>query len=182
MACVQTAPGQSCPFAHDSVQLRVPSVTEISPSPQGADLPGAFATGTQRRVLGMFTRYSWPVTGPKGDSSVPDEIARPERIDAYASRNGGLDTSQPNTLPFLERLRRWRIDLTDGLGITSRNHAGRNDGGLPPSVGIYPPNFMSKKPDGSIFWHMLSDLPKNCSAVTMTQVAKVCSVWLQRAK
>ena len=31
-------------------------------------------------------------------------------------------------------------------------------------------------------WHLLSDLPKNCSAGTMTQVAKVCSVWLQRAK
>jgi hypothetical protein len=31
-------------------------------------------------------------------------------------------------------------------------------------------------------WHLLTDLPKNCSAAPMEQVAKVCSVWLQRAK
>ena len=31
-------------------------------------------------------------------------------------------------------------------------------------------------------WHRLSDLPKSCSAVPMEQVAKVCSVWLQRTK
>ena len=31
-------------------------------------------------------------------------------------------------------------------------------------------------------WHRLSDLPKNCSAGPMAQVAKVCSVWLQRVK
>lgn len=31
-------------------------------------------------------------------------------------------------------------------------------------------------------WHLLSDLPKNCSAAPMEQVAKVCSVWLQRVK
>jgi hypothetical protein len=31
-------------------------------------------------------------------------------------------------------------------------------------------------------WHLLSDLPKNCSSGPMEQVAKVCSVWLQRTK
>jgi hypothetical protein len=31
-------------------------------------------------------------------------------------------------------------------------------------------------------WHRLTDLPKNCSAAPMEQVAKVCSVWLQRVK
>jgi hypothetical protein len=31
-------------------------------------------------------------------------------------------------------------------------------------------------------WHRLTDLPKNCAAGPMEQVAKVCSVWLQRAK
>ena len=31
-------------------------------------------------------------------------------------------------------------------------------------------------------WHRLTDLPKNCSAATMAQVGKVCSVWLQRAR
>ena len=31
-------------------------------------------------------------------------------------------------------------------------------------------------------WHRLTDLPKNCSAATMEQVAKVCSVWLQRVQ
>jgi glutaminyl-peptide cyclotransferase len=31
-------------------------------------------------------------------------------------------------------------------------------------------------------WHRLSDVPKNCSAAPMAQVAKVCSVWLQRVK
>jgi hypothetical protein len=31
-------------------------------------------------------------------------------------------------------------------------------------------------------WHRLSDLPKNCSSAPMEQVAKVCSVWLQRTK
>jgi glutaminyl-peptide cyclotransferase len=31
-------------------------------------------------------------------------------------------------------------------------------------------------------WHRLSDVPKNCSAAPMEQVAKVCSVWLQRTK
>jgi hypothetical protein len=31
-------------------------------------------------------------------------------------------------------------------------------------------------------WHKLSDLPKNCSAAPMAQVAKVCGVWLQRTK
>ena len=31
-------------------------------------------------------------------------------------------------------------------------------------------------------WHRLSDVPANCSAEPMTQVAKVLSVWLQRVK
>jgi len=31
-------------------------------------------------------------------------------------------------------------------------------------------------------WHRLTDLPRNCSAGPMEQVAKVCSVWLQRTK
>jgi glutaminyl-peptide cyclotransferase len=31
-------------------------------------------------------------------------------------------------------------------------------------------------------WHRLTDVPKNCSAAPMEQVAKVCSVWLQRTK
>jgi glutaminyl-peptide cyclotransferase len=31
-------------------------------------------------------------------------------------------------------------------------------------------------------WHRLTDLPKNCSAATMAQVGKVCSVWLQRVQ
>ncbi len=31
-------------------------------------------------------------------------------------------------------------------------------------------------------WHRLTDLPKNCSPEPMIQVAKVCSVWLQRAR
>lgn len=31
-------------------------------------------------------------------------------------------------------------------------------------------------------WHRLTDVPKNCSPKPMTQVAKVCSVWLQRQK
>ncbi len=31
-------------------------------------------------------------------------------------------------------------------------------------------------------WHRLTDLPKNCSAGPMEQVAKVCSIWLQRTK
>jgi hypothetical protein len=31
-------------------------------------------------------------------------------------------------------------------------------------------------------WHRLSDVPKNCSGEPMAQVAKVLSVWVQRAK
>jgi glutaminyl-peptide cyclotransferase len=31
-------------------------------------------------------------------------------------------------------------------------------------------------------WHLLSDLPKNCAAEPLEQVAKVLSVWLQRQK
>jgi hypothetical protein len=31
-------------------------------------------------------------------------------------------------------------------------------------------------------WHRLSDVPKNCSPAPMEQVAKVCSIWLQRTK
>jgi hypothetical protein len=31
-------------------------------------------------------------------------------------------------------------------------------------------------------WHRLTDLPENCSADTLEQVAKVISVWVQRAK
>ncbi len=31
-------------------------------------------------------------------------------------------------------------------------------------------------------WHRLSDLPENCSAEGLEQVAKVLSVWLQRVK
>jgi hypothetical protein len=31
-------------------------------------------------------------------------------------------------------------------------------------------------------WHRLTDVPKNCSPAPMEQVAKVCSVWLQRTK
>jgi glutaminyl-peptide cyclotransferase len=31
-------------------------------------------------------------------------------------------------------------------------------------------------------WHRLTDLPKNCSDKPMEQVAKVCAVWLQRAR
>ena len=31
-------------------------------------------------------------------------------------------------------------------------------------------------------WHRLTDVPKSCSAAPMEQVAKVCSVWLQRTK
>ena len=31
-------------------------------------------------------------------------------------------------------------------------------------------------------WHRLTDVPANCSADSMRQVAKVLSVWLQRVK
>ncbi len=31
-------------------------------------------------------------------------------------------------------------------------------------------------------WHRLSDVPANCSAQSMEQVARVLSVWLQRTK
>lgn len=31
-------------------------------------------------------------------------------------------------------------------------------------------------------WHRLTDIPKNCSPTPMEQVARVCSVWLQRAR
>jgi hypothetical protein len=31
-------------------------------------------------------------------------------------------------------------------------------------------------------WHRLSDVPKNCSPAPMEQVARVCSIWLQRTK
>jgi hypothetical protein len=31
-------------------------------------------------------------------------------------------------------------------------------------------------------WHRLTDLPKNCSAAPMEQVAKVLSIWMQRTK
>lgn len=31
-------------------------------------------------------------------------------------------------------------------------------------------------------WHKLTDIPKNCGPKSMTQVAKVCSVWIQRQK
>jgi len=31
-------------------------------------------------------------------------------------------------------------------------------------------------------WHLLTDVPKNCSAEPMEQVAKVLSVWVQRQK
>ncbi|MGL4553147.1 MAG: M28 family peptidase [Gemmataceae bacterium] len=31
-------------------------------------------------------------------------------------------------------------------------------------------------------WHKLTDVPKNCGPKQMTQVAKVCSVWVQRQK
>jgi hypothetical protein len=31
-------------------------------------------------------------------------------------------------------------------------------------------------------WHKLTDLPKNCSDKPMEQVARVCAVWLQRAR
>ena len=31
-------------------------------------------------------------------------------------------------------------------------------------------------------WHRLTDIPSNCSTEGMTQVAKVLTVWLQRAR
>ena len=31
-------------------------------------------------------------------------------------------------------------------------------------------------------WHRLSDVPANCSAETLSQVARVLSVWLQRTR
>jgi hypothetical protein len=31
-------------------------------------------------------------------------------------------------------------------------------------------------------WHRLSDAPENCSAESMDQVARVLTVWLQRAR
>ena len=31
-------------------------------------------------------------------------------------------------------------------------------------------------------WHRLTDVPKNCSAEPMEQVAKVLTVWIQRQK
>jgi hypothetical protein len=31
-------------------------------------------------------------------------------------------------------------------------------------------------------WHRITDLPENCSGDTLTQVARVLTVWLQRAK
>ncbi|HEV3237787.1 MAG TPA: M28 family peptidase, partial [Gemmataceae bacterium] len=35
---------------------------------------------------------------------------------------------------------------------------------------------------GYAHWHRLSDTPDKCSAATLTQVAKVLGVWLQRVK
>lgn len=63
----------------------------------------------------------------------------------------------------------------DGLGRYSveDDHIALNRAGIP-AVDIidfeYP------------HWHLLTDLPKNCSADSLEQVAKVCSVWLQRAR
>ena len=53
------------------------------------------------------------------------------------------------------------------------DHIPLNEGGIP-TVDII--DFDYK------YWHRLGDVPKNCSAEPMEQVAKVCSVWLQRQK
>jgi hypothetical protein len=65
--------------------------------------------------------------------------------------------------------------FTKGMSKVAVNddHIPLNEGGIP-AIDIidfeYP------------HWHKLTDVPKNCSAKPMTQVAKVLSLWLQRQK
>jgi Zn-dependent M28 family amino/carboxypeptidase len=67
---------------------------------------------------------------------------------------------------FVKGFSRWPVD---------DDHIPLNRVGIPaidiiPNLDAYP------------HWHRLSDLPKNCDPAPMEQVAKVVSVWLQRAK
>jgi hypothetical protein len=43
------------------------------------------------------------------------------------------------------------------MGIAMHGIAGRNNGVLPNSVGVFP-DFTAKKPNATIFYHMLSDI------------------------
>jgi hypothetical protein len=55
------------------------------------------------------------------------------------------------------------------------DHLALNNAGIP-AIDIIP------NLDDYPHWHKLTDVPKNCSGETLEQVAKVVSVWLQRAK
>jgi glutaminyl-peptide cyclotransferase len=65
--------------------------------------------------------------------------------------------------------------FTNGLSKTEvlDDHIALNNAGIP-AIDVIDFDY----PHG----HKLTDVPKNCSAETMAEVAKVCSVWLQRAK
>ena len=126
LKCGQVILAQSSPFlVQDSVWLRVQSATPLNDSPRARNLSGTTATAAPGVLLGTFTRYSWPVMVPNDDHAASNEVASIRNSESNQDGSVRFDQSKPDTILFFERLRRWRIDLTDGLGITSRNHAYR---------------------------------------------------------
>jgi hypothetical protein len=65
--------------------------------------------------------------------------------------------------------------FTNGFSRTAvlDDHIALNRGGIP-AIDIIDFSYPH--------WHRLTDVPRNCSAETLAQVAKVVSVWAQRAK
>ncbi len=121
--------GQSCPFASDSVWLRVQPATQLSRAPRnidnaGAPLGEAAPHSAAWPLHSTFTQYSWAGFAPVRDSIVPDELGPLDLHPDHFARFG-LDSPSPEPMLLMDRLRRWRIDLTEGLGITSRNHSCR---------------------------------------------------------
>jgi glutaminyl-peptide cyclotransferase len=104
-------------------------------------------------------------------------------LDMVAGKNARFPIEQNSWLKASKLVREvWGIAgelkcdvFRDGFSKTAveDDHIPLNDGGIP-AIDIIDFDYPH--------WHLLSDVPKNCSAEPMEQVARVLSVWLQRQK
>ena len=123
-----TSMAQSCSFAHDAVRLRCEIAPRMTQSVRTIDTPGApvAETGpssTTQRYGETASPSSWPVSGPVSIWSV--EALRPLAFEREQFVRFELESAKPESTLIMDRLRRWRIDMTEGLGITLRNQAWR---------------------------------------------------------
>ncbi len=103
-------------------------------------------------------------------------------LDMIAGKNANFPIEENSLIKagaLVEEL--WKIAAAQGCGAFKLqngpalrdDHLALNQAGIP-AVDIVDLNYPH--------WHRLSDLPENCSGESMSQVARVLTVWLQRIK